>query len=857
MKKFFISFFIVLGVIGSLPFTSIGQEEVLIPIANAILKERIKDHKVVVKELKPTLDSFEGRFIVDDSIDIFLTGPIEWKSQKFDFKYMINSQEINLDGLKLPLNMDIKGSIVGDPKKLDVYGLGSAFDSTIKYKFKVIDQNISAIELLVKDAKIKEILTLAKQPAFGDGRLTINANIPKIDLKNPEGSAKIKITKGLINKKLIAKMFKVQLPKSDFNFDGKFDIKKKVVVGDFLLSSSMINLRAKKLISTVDFAKVKSDFRLKIPELADFRDIAKQKIKGRLDLDGKLYFQKKSKKIQLSINTKSFGGNSQIFYDTDSIKAKLININVKTLTTKTGLPAVVKSGKLTLNADLKDVKNPKNINGKFSIKSAGAFDRKLLKKLYKFDPLSEKFILSSSGNIKKGLLYSKTRFKNSLLSLALDKTKYSIPKSVLGSKFNLKVVQLSKLKSLIKADLRGALATSGSIVANLKSKKFKVLGLSKSLGGLLKYNYKGNKVALNLKNVNGSKLLYLLKMEPYFVSSVISGYINIQNIKDLAGVFSLSSSGKLNNKILKKKNDINLGSNLPYKLKFKGNIISKKLSSTILLTTPIANLNLKPFNMDTKTKKMIGEYHLKIPELIKLKPITKQKYYGSLVLNGQFWKDKIFHLTGEGKKWQGKIGFRLEGDNLKANVKSAQMVDIFKTLGYTPILIGKANASLKYNLKRKSGKAKITMDKSRLVRNSLVKALDLVIHKDLSKEIFNKAVLDSRLSKDKINFNFDMRSNRHRINIQNGKIDRKKNRIDAIVTIYDDATPYKARLKGSLKKPKIIPILSGVLKRKALKEAERLLRKNGIKVDKIKQKIDKVVPKELQKDLQNTFKGLF
>ena len=857
MKKFFVIFFTILGVIGSLPFTSIGQEKVLIPIANKILEEKVKDHKIKIKELKPTLNSLETRVIIDDSIDLFLTGPINWSTQEFDFNYMINSEEVNLNGLKVPVNMDIKGSLKGNPKKIDVYGVGSAFGSGVKYNFKVLDQKINSIEAIIKDAKIKEILALLKQPPYGDGRLNLKLNVPRLDLKDPEGDAQIEITKGILNKKLLAKEFGVKLPKGDFSLDGEFNIKHKVIVGDFFLNSSLGRLKSDKVVSSIDLKKIKGDFDLKVSNLAYFSKLAKRPIKGKLSLNGKAFLDrsnKKNPKIQILANTKSFGGDTQIFYNQKLLRLKLIQIDPKKLEYKLGLPEIIKSGRATLKGEFKNIKNLKTLSGKYSLKAKGSLNRTLIKKLYKFDVISEGFFLNSIGNIDSGLLKTKIVFKNPLLSATLTKLRYSIPKEILKSSFYLKVANLKNLKPLIKADLNGPFVTSGGLIYNIRKNRFKVVGASKSLGGVLKYHYFKNGVDLKLSKIDGVKLLRFLAQKPYFKSSIISGAVNLQDLKKLTGVFNLKSTGKLNKATLAKENKIKLDSDLGYKMHFKGNIISNKLASTLNLSTAIANLILSPFNIDLKSKKIIGEYTLKIPELLRLKSLLEQKYYGSLNLKGQFWKDKIFHITGEGAKWQGRIGFNLNGDNLKANVKGAQMTEIFKTLGYKPLLIGKSDAWLKYNLKSKSGKAKINIDKSKLVRNSLVKALDLVIHKDLSKEIFNNAVLNSDLSKTQIKFNFDMRSNKHRVYIPEGKIDRKKSKIDAIVAIYDGPKVYKAKLKGNLKKPKIILILTNDLKQRAIKEAEHLLKKNGIKVDKIKKKLDKVIPKDLQKSL---LKGLF
>ena len=596
----------------------------------------------------------------------------------------------------------------------------------------------------------------------------------------------------------------------------------------------------------MDFNKLKSDFKINIPNLSLFAKLANQPIKGKLDIDGKAFLDRKRAVTQILASTKSFGGESKIFFNTNPLKARVINIDLKKIAHMAGLPPIFKNGKATIKANIKDLKS---LNGAYSLKVVGNLDRKTLEKEYKIDPIKERFSLASAGAIKDGIVKAKTVLKSPLVIANLTKTEYSIKTGALKTNYYLKALELSKLKSLTQTELKGSFATSGEATINPKTKALRVVGSSKSLGGVLSYDYRGKEIALKLKSVDGVKLLRLLNQKAYLKSSLINGSINLTDTKNLSGVFNINSNGKLNQALIKKENKTDLGSDLPYKLSIKGNIISNKLSSKLNLSTPLATLKVKPLNYDLNSKKVIGEYALNIPNLLKLEPILESKYYGSLTLNGQFWMDKVFHLTGESKKWQGILKFRLDDDKLNANVNGAQMVDIFKTLGYQPLLIGKADASLKYNLTTQNGNAKVTLDKSRLVRNSLIKAMDLVIHKDLTKEIFNNAVLLSKISKDLVNFDFDMKSNKHRVLIKNGKIDRKKSRIDAVVSFFDGKKEYKAKLKGNLKSPKLIPVLNSTLKKRAIKEATHLLKKNGVKVDKIEKKIEKVVPKNLIRGL--------
>jgi hypothetical protein len=356
----------------------------------------------------------------------------------------------------------------------------------------------------------------------------------------------------------------------------------------------------------------------------------------------------------------------------------------------------------------------------------------------------------------------------------------------------------------------------------------------------------------------------MLKQPSFFKSSIISGVVNLKDTKKMIGSFKLGSSGKFNRATIKKKNKLDLGSDLGYKLNINGSLKGDRVASKAKLTTSIVKLNLPSVIYNTKSKKVAGKYSLNAPSLIKLKPILKGKYHGSLSIAGKFWSDKVFHITGAGKKWDGTLNFRLDGDNLRATTKKIEITKLFKTLGYDPVLKGLANSSLKYNIATENGDAKIDIAKSMLVRTKLVQMLDIVIHKDLTKEIFNTTKITSKITKKMLKFNFDMKSNRHRVYIKGGKIDRKKHTIDAVVAIYDKKKAYKAKIKGALKHPRVIPIFTKELKSRAVKEVKHLLKKNGVKVDKIDKKIkkiedkvDKYVPKELKNQLKGILKGGF
>jgi len=133
------------------------------------------------------------------------------EEQKFKLKYLINSEKVELNREKIVLNMDIQGFLTGNLKNMDVKGAGRAFDASVKFKFKIVDENISSIKAVAVGAETKQILALLKQPLYLVGKPNILLNVPKLDLKNPSGKVIVKIDNGKLHITLISKILDTKI----------------------------------------------------------------------------------------------------------------------------------------------------------------------------------------------------------------------------------------------------------------------------------------------------------------------------------------------------------------------------------------------------------------------------------------------------------------------------------------------------------------------------------------------------------------------------------------------------------------------------------------------------------------------
>jgi very-short-patch-repair endonuclease len=222
-----------------------------------------------------------------------------------------------------------------------------------------------------------------------------------------------------------------------------------------------------------------------------------------------------------------------------------------------------------------------------------------------------------------------------------------------------------------------------------------------------------------------------------------------------------------------------------------------------------------------------------------------------LTLGGRIRWDRILHLNGGGREWGGRIDYTLEGRSLHLRSRQLKVKELMKVLGVSPMLQGRAASELQYNLEKERGTLRITMKQARFVKGSLTTVASRILKYDLSKERFKTVRFQSRIEGPKVVFDFIAKSQRLELRIKDGKIDREKNRIDAMLTLLDRGKRYKLRLRGPLDRPTITPVVTEAVVERVEKE---------MKKHQVEQKVKKAIPKELREEgnpVSDFFKKLF
>ena len=816
-------------------FTPFGSNKVIKPIVNSYIQKEIKEPKIEITKL----DSKYGWISIDaksdNGIKAHAEGDVSYFSKKFGLDYSVNAKSVKLDNRDIKVDLNIAGQAVGSVKNLGVNGKGEAFGSNLDYRFIIKDNKPQAINANISSAEIAKILAIAQKPAFVDGLLTINANMPNLDIKNPKGRADIKIDDGRFNRALIDREFNIKLPKDEkFKANFKAAVRGKYIVGLGDLNTTTAKLKIKKLTSTLDFKQAKGYYSLNISDLSRLNELAKIDLRGKLILDGVFYANLAKNIYQASASTKSLNGLLKATYTGKKASLVFKDVSVVKVLKMLSQPFYVTSGSINGVVNVADIKH---LNGAFNIATNGVLNRKLLKvKLPSY-----KYRVKAKGVLKSGKLSVKrANVSTSFINLTLQNLQYNLITNAVKGVFSANVGNLRALELFTKMALNGKLNVNGEFEVVKQDVKLKAK--SSSLGGSLYLNYGGNKLDVKFKDISLVKLLYMLNQPHYLLKANATGNLKVVDINRLDGVFNLKSLGSVDTKTVKKLHDINLGSVFKYSLLIKKGAIKKG----IILTRPQLNTSyglvvFDYLNYDTKKSYLSGKYKLKIDNLAKLEPLVGQPLRGSFALSGTIKQSpNQLLVTAVANELGGVIHFMLDSPRLKVEGAGLNVVSILRMLNYEQVLDGVAKVNLKYNTKSKQGDFALTLDEARFLNSKLVTTLKQYANFDLSKEIFSKALIDGVINKNIVTFNLKTESQRVKISTKDAKIDTKNQTINARVKIIHKNQDYNFRVSGPIKNPHIKIIFSGYIKNKVKKKVLKELKKQGLDKE-----IKKIIPKEL------------
>jgi hypothetical protein len=145
------------------------------------------------------------------------------------------------------------------------------------------------------------------------------------------------------------------------------------------------------------------------------------------------------------------------------------------------------------------------------------------------------------------------------------------------------------------------------------------------------------------------------------------------------------------------------------------------------------------------------------------------------------------------------------------------------------------------------------MQKAVMIQNELTNIIKTLRGVDLAKNRFNQALLEARLSKSLIDFDFNAKSKDTTITIDKGEIYQPSQKIKALLNLTIDKDSYRAKIYGTATSPRL-KLDSSYMKEKAKDELKNRAKKKIEKELKKRFDIDKGDQKQV---IEGIFKKLF
>ncbi len=345
------------------------------------------------------------------------------------------------------------GNAVVDNGVIKIDGISDIFTSDTKYDIKVVDSKPEYVNVTVNKAKIESLLNLVNQPNFANGLMNIDAKIKSADVKNLDGKILTTILESKVNNAVVNKQFEQKL-KQPIIFKGDIvtDLVKTQAISKIDLNTSVTNLDMQKAVFDIEKGSFVSDYVVNFTDLSKLYDITQTKMRGALKLAGNI----KQSTDSLSVDGASslFGGNLNFNLLNDDFKAKINDVEVKSLTHMLYYPEIFTS-KSNIDVDYNLATKVGKIGGNLL---NGQFVKNeysdIINTFAKFDLTKEVYEkVAITSDMKKNII-------NTVIDMQSKYTKISVPSSTLDTDKNSinALVQATIKKYTFDTTIKGSLS---------------------------------------------------------------------------------------------------------------------------------------------------------------------------------------------------------------------------------------------------------------------------------------------------------------------------------------------------------------------------------------------------------------
>lgn len=601
---------------------------------------------------------------------------------------------------------------------------------------------------------------------------------------------------------------------------------------------------------------------IKIEDLSIFKNLISEDLKGTFFTNGIFKGSESESIIQGFSNIAS--SETKYYMNLVDFKLKDIYLDLKDAKIDELLAIFNKplyaNGNLNLNANIKNI-DKNSLDGLLIANiSKGLINNDIFNKEFN-QKINTK--ISFNGDINASLLGNiievKSDMTSSVADIFFDKTLIDIEKNTIQSDYKIDVKNLAKLEGLIGKKLQGEFLTTGNILKD--NKNISVDGNSDIFDGFFTYkfelkDYEIQNLNLNIEKAKLEKIFFMLNEPIYAVGNLeLHSDIKNSNIENLDGSSSIKiSDAKIINEVVNTVFKKNLKDLITFKSEIKTSYVPNQAISQIDVNSNIAQLNMNKAIYDFSKNTFNSDYNLNVFELEALESFTKVKMRGAINVVGTIENsENFFKINGNSNLASGQMNFNLINHDLVLNLNNANLKDITYMMFQPEIFDSKTNLDLKYNLLDEKGTLNANLLGGRFLENNFTNIVNQLAKYDLTKDIYETAVLSSKIDNKKFITDLTMKNKNNQIEIKDSLVDFDKNIIDAKIDTKIKNNSFFVLVKGDINKPTISLDVKNFLKNKIDKKIED-------NKDKIEEKLNKVLKdkdSEKTKELIKNIKSLF
>lgn len=645
------------------------------------------------------------------------------------------------------------------------------------------------------------------------------------------------------------------------NEDGvaKFDIEKFALTIDSIELNFLVDDNSKVQIDgefDIFSQTLALNYNIDVEDLSKFQKIIGRVLNGSLVTTGVVKGNREALVIKGSSDIAD--SYSEYFIDLKNFKdiSKVViaskNLKVDKLLYMLNEPVYARAN-LNLYAKLTDL-DVKNLDGKVALKlSDGVLNSEAILKNFNIELPYTDFRVDLNSDIEDSVTDSKVDLDSNLIDLKSSGV-FNINSQFLNIAYSLKIDELAKLKNLTKEQFNGELRVDG--IAKGDRELLDISGDSGIAKSKAKYslNLKNFKDVSNLElNIDKMKLEEILHLvnQPLYAKGNLSLKADIKslNLKALDGaVITKIDSGILNENLLREKFNLTFPKTVVFNSNIYTNLESTRAISKVDFISTLFELHNNRAIFDLKDNSILSDYVLEIGDLSNFSNLLNQKIRGAITLNGDIEKSKKLKVTGYSKNlFDGDLNFTLLDTQLNANLENIEFVKLLWSMHYPEIFTSKADAKVKLDIEKLKGDINTTLLEGRFLKNDFTTIVETFTKRDLTKEVYRGATLDSQIDGSIVNSKLKMISQNSKIISNNTEFDIKQTLIDSTLTLDIKDRNMSLNIRGDIKSPKITVDTKGYLKEKLKKEVNKHL---GEHIDKIDKEIERVIPKEIKDTIE-------